>query len=147
MARPDVWIVNKKGRMVQVSAEVADAHLDKRAMRGSRLATEREIALYHDRRQRHAKNAADTTTMRDKVDALRESAEASEPVDSQPGEIDGITYAEAELALKGYDTKAKLIALAAEHGVEGLTDRMTLAELRNAAISAVMDAKIPFESL
>lgn len=145
---PDVWIVNKKGRMVQVPADIAGAMLDDRAKRGARRASEREIALYHERRARSDKNAADTKTMREKVDALRDAAtDASKSVDPQPGEIEGVTYAEAELALKPYDTKAKLIALAAEHGIKGMSDKLTKDQLHDGVAEAIISGRIPFESL
>lgn len=145
-ARDDVWMVNKRDRLVQVTA--AHAELMIKAKKGRR-ATAREIAAYEAKRKgsKGQVSAADHTLLNDVRAVVAGSADArAQDAEDEMGEA-GISRAEAITALKPYDTKAKLIALAAQHEVAGLTDKMTVADLKDAAASAVMSGAIPYEAL
>lgn len=145
--RSDVWMVNARDRMVQVTAAHADIML--KAKKGRR-ATQREIEAYQQKVKGKGKAQVSGAShaLLNEVRALAEdSAAARAPsAEDEVGEA-GITRAEAITALKPYDTKAKLIGLAAQHEVAGLTDKMTVADLKDALASAVMSGAIAYEAL
>lgn len=141
--RADVWVVNKRQRLVCVPYERSQLMIHPR-VNSARLATAREIEAHLSKSKRNAAPLSEPASpLRAEIDEIKAAGDA--------GKLDESAYVvpadEAEYALKDYDTKAKLIALAAAHDIEGVSDAMKLAEIKSALLDAVMTGAIPYEAL
>ena len=144
--RPDVWMVNRSERLVQVTA--AHAQIMVRVGKG-RAATLREIELYQKRLADRGVSKARPKpgSMTEAVAEARATADLADLNDAPSDDPSAISRAEATTALKPYDTKAKLLALAAKHEIEGLTDKLTVADIKDALAAAIVEGRIQYDAV
>jgi len=141
--RPDVFVINAKDRIVCVTASQCDIMV---RLKTGRKATPREVEAYQKRLTAQGVRGASPHGIVAEVAEKRATAEVAK-VEDEVGDPDAPSSDEARVALKSYDTKAKMLALAAAHELEGLSDKMTVADLKDALIQSVRQGAIPFESL